>query len=107
MCFVFSASGSELETELEELIDSQTNPTIAPLAGDGEVTLRLTAKHESKDVAVTLLNELESEIRETVGEYLYGYNQDSLVGVGFRLLKEKGLTLAAGKPDGRTCSKPA
>ncbi|WP_317951128.1 competence/damage-inducible protein A, partial [Rossellomorea marisflavi] len=91
----FGIGESQLEADLEELIDRQTNPTIAPLAGDGEVTLRLTAKHESKDVAETLLNELESEIRQTVGEYLYGYDQDSLEGVGFRLLKEKGLTLAA------------
>ena len=37
----------QLETEIEDLIDAQTNPTIAPLAGDGEVTLRITAKHES------------------------------------------------------------
>ncbi|MDW4526562.1 competence/damage-inducible protein A [Rossellomorea marisflavi] len=91
----FGIGESQLEADLEELIDRQTNPTIAPLAGDGEVTLRLTAKHESKDVAETLLNELESEIRQTVGEYLYGYDQDSLERVGFRLLKEKGLTLAA------------
>ena len=30
-----------LRLDIEDLIDAQTNPTIAPLAGDGEVTLRI------------------------------------------------------------------
>ena len=34
----------QLETEIEDLIDAQTNPTIAPLAADGEVTLRINSK---------------------------------------------------------------
>ncbi|MGM0851477.1 MAG: competence/damage-inducible protein A [Bacillota bacterium] len=90
----FGIGEAQLETELENLIDQQTNPTIAPLAGDGEVTLRLTAKHESKDVAITLLDELEIEIMHIAGEYFYGYDEDSLVEVGFKLLKEKGFTLS-------------
>ncbi|BBP89525.1 hypothetical protein BsIDN1_31430 [Bacillus safensis] len=45
----FGIGESQLETDLEDLIDAQTNPTIAPLASDGEVTLRLTAKHEEDE----------------------------------------------------------
>ena len=40
---------AELETEVQDLLDNQTNPTLAPLASDGEVTLRLTAKSETED----------------------------------------------------------
>ena len=90
----FGIGEAQLETELEDLIDKQTNPTIAPLAGDGEVTLRLTAKHESKAIATSLLDSVEEEIMKIVGEYFYGYDQDSLVEVGFKLLKQKGLTLS-------------
>lgn len=90
----FGIGEAQLETELENLIDQQTNPTIAPLAGDGEVTLRLTAKHESKEAAITLLDELEIEIMNIAGDYFYGYDQDSLVEVAFKLLKEKGVTLS-------------
>jgi nicotinamide-nucleotide amidase len=90
----FGIGEAELETQLEDLIDKQTNPTIAPLAGDGEVTLRLTAKHESRKIAMSLLDSVEEEILNSVGEYFYGYNQDSLVEVGVNLLKEKGLTLS-------------
>ena len=39
---------AELETKVQDLLENQTNPTLAPLASDGEVTLRLTAKTESE-----------------------------------------------------------
>ncbi|MCA1053584.1 competence/damage-inducible protein A [Rossellomorea aquimaris] len=90
----FGIGEAQLETELEDLIDAQTNPTIAPLAGDGEVTLRLTAKHESKEVAASLLDAVEEKILDITGDYFYGYDRDSLVEVGMRVLREKGLTLA-------------
>lgn len=90
----FGIGEAQLETDLEELIDTQTNPTIAPLAGDGEVTLRLTAKHESKSVAAELLDGVEEKILNVVGDYFYGYDQDSLVEVGMKVLKGKGLTLS-------------
>ena len=51
----FGIGESQLETEIEDLIDAQMNPTIAPLAGDGEVTLRITAKHQSVEKATSLL----------------------------------------------------
>ena len=50
----FGIGESQLETEIEDLIDAQSNPTIAPLAGDGEVTLRLTAKHQSMEIATAI-----------------------------------------------------
>lgn len=75
----FGIGESQLETELEDLIDNQTNPTIAPLAGDGEVTIRLTAKHSSLEAANQLLDETEAEILKRVGPFLYGYDSTSLV----------------------------
>jgi nicotinamide-nucleotide amidase len=90
----FGIGEAQLETELEELIDTQTNPTIAPLAGDGEVTIRLTAKHESKEVAGELLDTLEEKILNVAGDYFYGYDHDSLVEVVMKLMKEKGFTLS-------------
>ena len=35
---------AELEVRVQDILDKQTNPTVAPLASDGEVTLRITAK---------------------------------------------------------------
>ncbi|MCM3570770.1 competence/damage-inducible protein A [Neobacillus mesonae] len=91
----FGIGEAALETEIIDLIEAQSNPTIAPLAGDGEVTLRLTAKHSDEAVAVSMLDEVEKKIGERVGEFLYGYDQSSLLNELTKLLKEKKLTITA------------
>ncbi|KEK25678.1 competence/damage-inducible protein A [Bacillus gaemokensis] len=90
----FGIGESQLEVKVQDLIDEQTNPTIAPLASDGEVTLRLTAKHQDVKHAELLIQRVEDLILDRVGEFFYGYNQDFLHYKAIDLLKKKGLTLA-------------
>ena len=91
----FGIGESQLETDLEVLIDAQTNPTIAPLAADGEVTIRLKAKHEDEKETERLLKETEAQILDRVGEYFYGYGDTSLVREVSKALHEHGKTVAA------------
>ncbi|MDP4083106.1 MAG: competence/damage-inducible protein A [Bacillota bacterium] len=91
----FGIGEATLETVIEDLIDAQSNPTIAPLAADGEVTLRLTARHSNQDIALKLLDETEAQIQSRVGEYLYGYNNSSLIQELVKGLKDKKLTISA------------
>lgn len=86
---------AELEHRLEDLLDAQTNPTIAPLASDGEVTLRITAKANSEEEASELIKTAETSILDRVGVYQYGVDDDSLASKAAELLKEKGLTISA------------
>ncbi|MGX7243899.1 competence/damage-inducible protein A [Enterococcus quebecensis] len=87
---------SQLVTELKELIDEQTNPTIAPYAKPNEVTLRLTAKIADKVEGEQLLDHLESQVMTKVGEYFYGYgDENSLVKVTVDALKKHGKTISA------------
>lgn len=87
---------SQLVTELDDLINGQTNPTIAPYAKVGEVTLRLTAQTDSKESAKEILDETEQVISKRVGQYLYGYGDDnSLPKVVVEKLKQRGLTVSA------------
>ncbi|WP_442599572.1 competence/damage-inducible protein A [Neobacillus sp. D3-1R] len=90
----FGIGESALETQIEDLIDQQSNPTIAPLASDGEVTLRLTARHHDDNEAKRLLDETENKIRDRVGQFLYGYNDTSLMKEAFLLLQENNLTIS-------------
>lgn len=90
----FGIGEALLETEIEDLIDTQSNPTIAPLASDGEVTLRLTAKHKQMETALQLLDETEEAILSRVGEYFYGYDDTSLMNETIKLIKENGLTIS-------------
>lgn len=87
---------SQLVTELDDLINGQTNPTIAPYAKVGEVTLRLTAQADSKESAKEILDETEQVISKRVGQYLYGYGDDNnLPKVVVEKLKQRGLTVSA------------
>jgi nicotinamide-nucleotide amidase len=91
----FGIGEAALETEILDLIDNQSNPTIAPLAGDGEVTLRITAKHANKAIATSMLDEVEKVINNRVGEYFYGYDQTSLLAELTKYLKDNKLTISA------------
>lgn len=85
---------SQLETYVKDLIEAQSNPTIAPLAADGEVALRLTAKAESAERANQLITEKEKEISARIGQYIYSSNDQSLNETIVELLKEKNETIA-------------
>lgn len=90
----FGIGEALLETKIEDLIDQQSNPTIAPLASDGEVSLRITAKHTTLAGANTLLDEIERLIMDRVGEYFYGYDQTFLMNELVKKLQENNLTIA-------------
>ena len=77
------------------LIEEQTNPTIAPYAGKFEVMLRLTANGETEEECRDLLDGMELLIQSQVGEFFYGYgDHNTLQEVTVDLLKESGLTIA-------------
>ncbi|MBI5974926.1 CinA family nicotinamide mononucleotide deamidase-related protein [Staphylococcus canis] len=65
---------SQIETELIDLIDQQENPTIAPLAGTHEVTIRLTANDVSEAASQKRIEPVKNEILRRVGTYYYGSN---------------------------------
>ncbi|MED1202001.1 competence/damage-inducible protein A [Heyndrickxia acidicola] len=90
----FGIGESQLETEIESIIDQQTNPTVAPYAGNGEVTLRITAKHHSSDEAERMIDEMEKRILSRVGKYFYGYNETSLIRELLKALEKKSFTIS-------------
>lgn len=92
----FGIGESQLASQLDDLIENQTNPTIAPYTKDNEVTLRLTASAKDEQEAQSLLDGLESKIAKRCGRYLYGYGDDnSLAQVVMTKLREKHLTITA------------
>ena len=99
----FGIGESQLVTVLTDLIDNQTDPTIAPYAKTGEVTLRLSTKADDVTSAKAKLDALEHKIlaQKTLNsipleQLLYGYGDDnSMVRVVFDLLKEKHKTITA------------
>lgn len=87
---------SRLVTVLKDLIDTQSNPTIAPYAKENEVTLRLTAKTDDKCLADKLLSTMEETIMSRVGTFFYGYGEtNSLMAETVKLLKETNKTVTS------------
>lgn len=93
----FGIGESQLVTILADLIDKQTDPTLAPYAKVGEVTLRLSTKANSQEEADFRLKQLEEDIlqRDKLREYFYAYGEEnSLVQTVAERLVEKNKSIA-------------
>jgi nicotinamide-nucleotide amidase len=90
----FGIGESALEEQLIDLIDNQTNPTVAPLAGEAEVTIRLTAKAKNISEANQKITMVEEIIFDRAGQFIYGFDNDTLPSTVVAKLKEKGWKLA-------------
>ncbi|AOT68219.1 competence/damage-inducible protein A [Geosporobacter ferrireducens] len=90
----FGIGESALETELLDMISNQENPTLAPYAKEGEVSLRITAKAENDVKAMALIKPVIEEIRSRVGEYLYSEQDEELAEVVAKQLMEKQITIS-------------
>lgn len=86
---------SSLEHELRDLIHAQTNPTIAPLAQQDGVVIRLTAKERTADKVNVLLEDMKQQILQRVGDYFYGTDDETIEQQVIKLLKEQRQSLAA------------
>lgn len=85
---------SQLENKIQDLILNQSNPTIAPLAKMGEVTVRLTAKADSKNKAKTVIKPVETEIKERLNKFFYAYDDETIEQVVAKQLFKTTKTIA-------------
>ena len=92
---MFGIGESKMEDSVKDLIFKYSNPTIAPYAKTGESELRISAKAASEEEASALIKPVESEIRQRLGEFIYGTNSDSLASVLVQKCREKNITFAS------------
>jgi len=90
----FGIGESTLETKLKNILENQTNPTLALLAGEGEVKLRITAKGENKNKLKDMISKKEKLIRKKVGKYIYGVNNTDLAKEIYNILLKRKLTIS-------------
>ncbi len=85
---------SQVEDKLLDLINKQTNPTIATYAKTGEVHLRVTAKAVSQEEADKLIKPVVKEIKKRFGDCVYSTKEEETLEMAVvRLLKKLELTV--------------
>ena len=85
---------SRAETMIRDLIDAQTNPTIATYAKTAECDIRVTARAESEAEAQELIRPVVEELHRRFGHHIFTVREDeTLEQAVVKLLKEKNLTV--------------
>lgn len=91
---IFGMGESKVEDTLRDIMTTYTNPTIAPYAKQGEVQLRIRAKAKDKATANELILPVIHEIKQRLGNFVYGIDVDSLQNAVVLALKQKSMTVA-------------
>lgn len=81
----------------EKIADLETlsNPTIGLAAHTGVVDIRIAAKAKSESEANEMIARVEADVRQRLGNVVFGVDDDRLENVVLDMLTKRGLTLAA------------
>lgn len=95
MLRLFGIGESSLETELLELIDGQSDPTIATYAKEGECSLRIASKRQTLEEAQAAAAEMIKKVDAKVGQYIFSYDDEDLQTVVAKKLLERNISVSA------------
>ncbi len=86
---------SRAETMVLDLMENQSNPTIAPYAKTGEVHFRITARAKNSKEAQDLIAPMAEELKKRFGSHIYTMEEEvTLEAAVAELLAEKNWTIA-------------
>ena len=91
---VIGVGESSAEEMIGDILNNQTNPTVAPYAKAGEMTFRITAKANTQEEGIRMIVPMEDEIRSRLGNNIYGEGNITLENVLGKMLIDKKLTIA-------------
>jgi nicotinamide-nucleotide amidase len=80
--------------QIADLMRESKNPTVGTLASTGDVRIRITAKADHPEEALSMIQRMESEIRRRLGTLIYGVDDETLQGNIAKELNRLNLTLA-------------
>ena len=104
---IFGIGESAMEDKIQDIIDNQINPTIAPYAKEGEVTLRITAKYSEDEDPDAILKPVIEEISKRLGNTVYSLENKDLHVVATEMLIQRNISIAVAESctGGLICSK--
>ena len=90
----FGMGESSVDQLLHQRMSHMENPTLATYAKPYEVRLRATAKAADEAAAEAMLAPVVEEVRQILGDVVYGVDVSGLPEACLGLLKERGMTFA-------------
>jgi nicotinamide-nucleotide amidase len=84
---------SEVAEILDDLYTGSVNPSLAFLASNSEIKIRITAKASNKEEARALIDPMEQEVRSRLGEAIFGTDDETIGRILLRLLTERRQTI--------------
>lgn len=91
---VLGPGESQVDEMLSEIIEDPRGCSLALLAKDGEVHVKVTAEGVDEAASQVILDGLSARITAKLGESVFGYDEDTLVSVVADLLVKRGQKLA-------------
>jgi len=91
---IFGIGESAMEDAIKDLIENQSNPTIAPYAKEGELALRITARYQKDGTSGDIIAPVEEEIRKRLGIKVYSSDNKGLDEVVAEMLLETDTSIA-------------
>ena len=85
---------SKIAELLDDLFHGSANPTVAYLAGGGEVRVRVSAKAATRVEAESLIGPVVEEMSSRLGDVVFSTEDETLEELVVRRLREAGRTLA-------------
>lgn len=92
---IYDLGEAYIEEKIMDLIQSQTNPTIAMYARPGFVEVRLTAKAASEEAALALLAPLQETLQKRLRRTAVTYDQETMAALLGRLARQHGYSISA------------
>jgi nicotinamide-nucleotide amidase len=89
----FGAGESEIAQKLGDLMERGRNPLINCTCGSGEIILHINAISEDKTTALKMLNDDTAAIKQSLGDVVYGEDDQSLPEVVGHVLKKRHKTI--------------
>jgi len=91
---VMGPGESQVDEMLIDIINEPRSCSLALLAHEGEVHIKITAEGENSSHSKQILMEISGCIENTMDRYVFGHDEETLVGVVAQLLMGRGKRLA-------------
>ena len=85
---------SAVDHEIGHLIAESSNPTVGVLARPGQVDVRIAARAATIDAAIELIQPMEHQVRELLGDHIFGVDDETIESVIGAMLREREATVA-------------